>query len=227
MYKFFQYLKIIILANRFLYLLFRFGIKHQHLLVNKETQIVIEGFPRSANTLAYVALKDVQIDLKIAHHFHYPIQIINGVRRKIPVVVLIREPKDAIISTLIREPHISIEIAVKRYISFYQIALKYKDYIVLVDFELVVSDFNQVIKLINKKFNLELNQFDSSQENIKKCKALVLEMDMIDRNSEQVNLSTVSLPNKYKEIRKRKIISNINNEEVFHSAILLYNKLTK
>ena len=95
--------------------------KTRHIIVSKDTEIVIEGFPRSVNTFAVVAFTFAQgRPVKIARHLHAPAQVIAAVRREIPCIVLIRKPRDAVLSLLVRAPHISADQALKDYIRFYR-----------------------------------------------------------------------------------------------------------
>ena len=95
--------------------------KNSRLAVARDTQLVIEGFPRSANTFAVLAFESLQPNkFKIAHHMHVPAQIIRAAHFKIPTIVLIRNPTDSVISFVIRDTKISIEQALKCYISFYE-----------------------------------------------------------------------------------------------------------
>ena len=76
--------------------------------VNKNTDIVIEGFPRSGNRFAVGAFKQAQNDaVNIATHLHAPSQIIRGTQRSLPVLVVIRKPSEAVTSfkALILESH--------------------------------------------------------------------------------------------------------------------------
>jgi len=103
-----------------LYLLLRrLRPRTRRLAVERDTELVIEGFLRSANTFAVAAFGFAQQrDVEIAHHMHAPAQVIPAVRMGIPTLVLIRHPKDAVLSLVIREPHISVEQASKDYIRF-------------------------------------------------------------------------------------------------------------
>ena len=61
---------------------------------NHATQLVIEGYPRSANTYAVVAFAAVQPERpRIAHHLHVAAQVLAAVDRDIPTMVLIRRPQ--------------------------------------------------------------------------------------------------------------------------------------
>ena len=74
--------------------LFRYkGKRYRRKIVTPETDIVIEGFPRSANSFSVKAFKHANGDeYKIATHLHAYPQVIMGVRYKVPTLVLVREP---------------------------------------------------------------------------------------------------------------------------------------
>ena len=65
--------------------------------VTPDTQLVIEGFPRSGNTFArraFVMAQDERFDkTRIARHLHVPAQVVRAARWQIPTLVLIRKPK--------------------------------------------------------------------------------------------------------------------------------------
>jgi hypothetical protein len=122
-------------------------------LTNQSTELVIEGFPRSANSFTVAILRRLQPKkVNIAHHHHVPAQIIKAINLQIPILVLIRSPKDAVISFKIYDSSISIAQALRTYISFYQEILNYKDKYVVGLFEEVISDYTSIINKINNKF---------------------------------------------------------------------------
>ena len=67
-------------------------------VVTKETDCVIDGFPRSANSFARLAFVESQVnnELILATHTHSPAQIVQAARWGIPTMVCIRRPFDAI-----------------------------------------------------------------------------------------------------------------------------------
>lgn len=226
MYKFVALLKRIVGRNPFLFSLFYFMVKNKYRVANKNTQLVIEGFPRCANTFSYVILKDINPNLNIAHHLHLPVQIIIGVKRKIPVVVLIRDPKDAILSLLLRNSRITLDNAIKSYVSFYKIALRFRSDIILAEFNDVIIDFNIIIKQINLKYNINLAGFENSIKNKEKYKSIIKEMDKKDTGSLEVNTYSVALPNEDKNISKLKLLQKYDDlDSKLLEARILYNKL--
>src|SRR5437773_4880663 len=77
--------------------------------IGPDTEIVIEGFPRSATSFAVAAFQMAQDHtVDIAHHTHSPSQVIEAVRRGIPTLLLVREPEDAILSHVVRRPELTV-----------------------------------------------------------------------------------------------------------------------
>jgi len=102
--------------------------KNKKLFVNKKSELVIEGFPRSGNTFAVVAFQSAQKrNVKIAHHLHVPAQIIRAVNMNIPALVLIRNPSDSIASLMVRHPHVAPHLAIKDFCRFYSVLLPARD----------------------------------------------------------------------------------------------------
>ena len=138
-------------------------------IVTRDTQLVIEGFPRSGNSFArraFVLAQSETFDTtRIAHHLHVPAQVVQAARWQIPTLVLMRKPRDAVLSFTLWDP-ISIDQALRYYVSFYETVEKYPDAYVLGDFEEVTRDFGQVIKRINDKFGTTFSLFRHDEENV-------------------------------------------------------------
>jgi hypothetical protein len=121
--------------------------------VTPDKQVVIEGYPRSGNSFArraFIMAQGEGFDVtSIAHHLHVPAQVVRAARLRIPTLVLIRRPKDAVLSLVIRDP-ISVDRALRYYISFYETSEKYRDAYVLVLFE--EAQFAQVAHLLSGLF---------------------------------------------------------------------------
>ena len=137
--------------------------------VDPDKLVVIEGYPRSGNSFArraFIMAQGEGFDVtRVAHHLHVPAQVVRAARWGIPTILLIREPKDAVLSLVIRDP-ISVDQALKYYISFYEIAERYSDAYVLGRFEDVTSDFGEVTRSLNEKFGTNFALFDHDQENV-------------------------------------------------------------
>jgi len=135
-----------------------FGSRHavNEALVSSDTQLVIEGYPRSANTFAVIAFALAQDRrVEIAHHLHVESQIIYAAKRHIPALVLIRNPADAIRSFLARDPSIEQEWAIRRYVQFYNAVWRVRDRVLVADFSRVTNDFGSVVHALNRKFDTD------------------------------------------------------------------------
>ena len=74
-------------------------------LVGRDTELVIEGFQRSGNTFAVFAFEMAQDrPIRSAHHLHASAQVSRAVKLGVPVLLLVRDPRDTIVSHVIREP---------------------------------------------------------------------------------------------------------------------------
>jgi hypothetical protein len=147
-----------------------FGIRWEfrRKFVNPKTDLVIEGYPRSANSFALHAFRAGQQEpFSVAHHLHIPAQIIRAAYWNIPTLVLIRNPQDAIQSLVVRHPDLSPNVALRYYLSFYESIKKYRRSYVLAKFEEVTSDFGLVIEKINEKFGTEFLPFVHTEDNVK------------------------------------------------------------
>jgi hypothetical protein len=146
--------------------LYRLKRGHRNRTVSPDTQLVIEGFPRSANSFARIAFRVAQKEkVRVAHGLHVPAQVIRAARWEIPTLVLIRKPKDAILSFVLRDP-ISVDQALKFYLSFYETVEEYRDAYVLGLFEEVTGDFGEVIRRVNDKFGTAFSLFRHDEQNV-------------------------------------------------------------
>ena len=135
--------------------------------VTSQTDIVIEGFPRSANSFSVAAFQLAQpTPVEIADHLHLPLQIREGVRLNKPVIALVRTPIDAVVSLHIREPYISLRQGLLAYRVFYRSIAQLSDRFVIATFEEVTSDFGQVIERVNQRFGSNFTPFDHTSENV-------------------------------------------------------------
>jgi hypothetical protein len=173
--------------------------KRRHLVVTRKTEIVIEGYPRSGNTFAVAAFLLAQgRPVKIAHHLHVPAQVILAAKWGIPTIVLIRNPEEAILSRLIRNPHISIDFAIEEYLLFYRSLKGLKDQFVLATFDEVTKDFGSVIKRVNEHFGCSFAIFEHTPNYVEEVFKLVEEMDKKD-NKGVLNERTVARPSPVRE----------------------------
>jgi hypothetical protein len=161
------------------YPLFRHRRGYRSLLVTDETDICIEGFPRSANSFAVGAFESVNPDAEIAHHGHVPAQIIRACQLGLPTIVLIRDPLEAVISLyalqLQNKAHsgsdswllnVSFKHQLLSWLSFYERVGAVHADLVLAPFETVVTDFGQVIDFVNRRYGTDFAVFQHTDVNV-------------------------------------------------------------
>lgn len=190
--------------------------KKRNLLVDSDSDIVIEGFPRSANTFSVVALNySHSNNLKIAHHTHVPATVIKGVSLEIPILILIRNPKDAIASLVLREPNISISQAINSYINFYQEIYNYRKNFIVADFEEIINNYANVIVRINNKFQTEFISSTPRGINLENIFELIGSFEKVE--------TKCSRPSDFRKKLKIKIIEELKKSRYKKKQILAEN----
>lgn len=192
-----------------------YGLKpaNKALFITKNTDLVAVAYPRTANTFFVVALRRIQRNpVDIAHHLHVPALALEGVKRKLPTVVLVRKPDEAIISLVIREQHLSLNQAIKAYLKFHEPLLAIKDQIQVFDFKDVINNFPECIAQVNTRFGMSLDNY--SEEMPMDKDAVFNEIEEINRsfNKEKLVERMVSRPSE-----KRKAIQDTWREELLNN----------
>lgn len=124
-----------------------------YFLVAPDTEILIAGFPRSANSYAVVAFREAQgRAMRIAHHLHAEAEVLRAVSLGIPAIVVLRRPEEAIRSLAVAEPETDASRALARWTAFYQAVERVADRVVISDFSLTTGNFGPVVDAVNEKF---------------------------------------------------------------------------
>jgi hypothetical protein len=143
-------------------------VRYRHLddlLVNKDTDLVIEAFGRSGTTFANFAFLTAQDHpVKTVHHTHAAAQVITAVRMKIPTMVIVRPPIDSALSHMARH-QIPARPALVAWIRFHRRILPYLDGIVVTTFDDMTRDFGAVIQRINQTFSTNFRVWQHTKEN--------------------------------------------------------------
>ena len=80
--------------------------------------------------------------------------------------MIVREPKDAVLSYVIRAPSISIRGALRGYVRFHRPLLPYRDRLVAATFTQVTIDLATVIARVNERFGTDFGAFDPTDANV-------------------------------------------------------------
>lgn len=194
--------------------------RHRHLLLRRDTQLVIEGYPRSANTFSVVAFTKAQPGpIRLAHHLHAQAQVLRAVELGIPACVLIRRPADAVKSFLVMYPDLLAVMVLQAYIEFYSDILHVADRVVIAKFEDVTADCAKMMDALNRKFGTSFRvaahtgDFEAS---------VFAEVRNINAEYERGRKEALAMPSSYKNVRKSEKLAGGGAEELLARAEEIY-----
>ncbi len=180
------------------------------LLARAGRSIVIDGFPRSGNTYAVCALLAAgQPGNSIARHIHLPLQFRLAHRYGIPSLLLIRDPVDAVVSWLIREPRLSMAFALQSYISFYSGVEPYRNSVVIGRFEDLIQSPFGVFRAVNSRFDASLPTPELTEELQADIMSRVDELDRIEQGGTQRAKQTRARPDAGRDALKPELRERI------------------
>jgi hypothetical protein len=153
--------------------------------------------------------------------------VVQASRWQIPALILIRNPKDAVLSFVVRDP-ISLGLALKYYISFYETVADYRDTLVLGTFEEVTSNYGSVIERVNEKFGTTFLPFQNNERSVRELFAR-MEKNYRKRNPETSLEAKISRPSTAREVIKRRMEHELRRtryRDLISDAESVYRRLT-
>lgn len=198
--------------------------RYAKLLVRPDSEIVIEGYPRCANSFSVLAFERAQgRRLRIGHHLHAPAQIELGVRYGLPVLALIREPLSAAASLITRHPEITPEQALRQYVNFYECVQRYADRVVLADFRKITSDYARVIDAVNHRFGTQFKPYINSPS---EDETVFAEIDALNAETEGGAEHQLARPSEAKSALLGEARARIEHEPLAARARAVFERLT-
>lgn len=186
--------------------------RYHKLVIHDHTELVIEGFPRSANTFAVAALcfLDDRITMgQIARHTHAPAQVSQAASRNLPTVVLVRAPRAAVSSLAIRE-HLGLEIVLRQYIDFYESIRRFRAHFVIAPFDEVTSDFSRVVQRVNERFGTAFQHRQLTKDDERSIFLMIDEMERVDSGG-ALRQSHVARPSQKRTEAKDALIEELKS----------------
>jgi hypothetical protein len=184
-------------------------------LTSRSTDLVVDGYLRSANSFAYHAFRGVNPDARVAHHLHSPLQISRAARYAVPAILLIREPGDAIASAIVQAPKLGGRTALREWIDFYRAVWPLRDHFVIGCFDEVTGDFAKVVQRINRSFGTSFataEQSDDRDAEIFDTIELDLRAQLRPESDDEIE-SFIGRPSEHRTGRLEAVRSALRHEE--------------
>ena len=184
----------------------------------EDSQICIEGFPRSGNTFIVATIQRWNPGIKISHHSHLASNVKYAVDHNIPTIVLIREPLEAVSSAIVWDGKLKAAIGLRGYLSFYRSLLPCLSQVMVLDFSDFTKHPDRVVQEINRKFGLRLGW---KTYDVKEQKAIRRYLNGHDERSSR-GLTSASLPNNEKNDLKLSIKAKLVKNRMLKVATGIY-----
>lgn len=183
-------------------------------VVEKCTDLLIEGFPRSGNTYAYlIARETLEGSLKIAHHVHGEAQFRCAAKYKVPAMLLIRDPVAACTSLLLRQPALSAAQALSHYASYHRRLWPLRDNMIIVPFESLVEEPMVIFESLANRYPGRFGFCGYTAETERRVREGVRNMDKLDTGKFRSQFA-VALPTEQDKIARDSRLGEIMSNRV-------------
>ena len=176
--------------------------------VTADSDIVIDGFPRSANTFfaAHFAMAQKR-PVKIARHLHDAYQIVYAEEHGIPAVVLVREPLPAVGSAKLRNPEFWTASLLRNYRRFYRTVLRHQRRAVVSLFADSTDKADDVIARVNRAYGASFDLL--GEDHVEDVLKNVAAADKRALGAGSKDPTRAAVPSAEKEEEKRRVMDGI------------------
>jgi hypothetical protein len=130
-------------------------LKRRRIHDSSKYDLLVEGYPRSANSSTAAAIRIANPNLRILSHQHTVKSVLDAIKAKKPVCLLIRNPNEAVASWIVHSNSNSFD-ALVLYIDYYSTLLAVADRLCVVEFSKTVKSPNTTLRKLNNKYSLNL-----------------------------------------------------------------------
>lgn len=120
--------------------------------------LVIDGYPRSANSFSMTGLGLLLPEQRLFGHTHSVHTLAVAVRRGIPTILLLRDPDEAVSSYSQMVDGMTLKFAYNSYARFHKSLERLKHEILIVSFATATRDLARVVPEVESRFGVELGQ---------------------------------------------------------------------
>lgn len=224
------FLKRIILNNMVLYWLWFYLVRKRKGLeatfFQRDTDVYIDGYPRSGNTFIIYLINRVLPELNVIHHLHAVAPIKIALLLGIPTLIIVRDPMECISSKYLKHfsmrgikfsPEINDKLLnefISGYLNYYSFVLKNRKRISLICFSELIKSPHLVLNQIKNYLNINQTISDDALIRIRKS------------YKGATNTMGSSLPNPTKEQFKFIVKNHITKSNKYLRILELYKSIT-
>lgn len=132
--------------------------------------LVLDGYPRSANSYVYNFVARFLDGQRVVHHTHASATLEMARRFDVPTFVLVRDPVDAVTSNVIRSGG-NVDYHEAHYEQYHRSVLDDGDHVTVVPFETATQDPVRVLTLIERELGLPTS--DPTPEDVAEAEAAI------------------------------------------------------
>jgi hypothetical protein len=124
--------------------------------IRPDTELVIEGFGRSASSYAVAAFEVAQDrPVRSAHHTHASAQVVKAARLRLPTIVIVKNPDEVALSHMVRHPRVGPRTILRAWIRFHGTVAGVADDVLVITLDELDADYGSVIRRLNERFGTQ------------------------------------------------------------------------
>ena len=130
----------------------------------------------------------------------------------IPCLLLIRRPRDAIVSRAIFTPEWSLAFLIREYMRFHNAILPYRDKFVVATFDQTTTDLSRVIRRLNIRFGTAFELFDHTDANVNQVFNTMEKKQVTHRGA--IDNRKIGRPSSERESLKENLANNLDSPKL-------------
>ena len=186
--------------------------------------LVLEGYQRSANSFAFNLVNRFYPEIRVVHHSHSIATLRIACAFKLPIIVLIRDPIEAVGSSVVRSGK-SPRYLVSSYIWFYTYVSRIKGKLTLVSFETVTGNPSVLLRVVSELTGAKEKEIEKHELQLAIEEAFQSLPDLEESKGRSDYYRAVAVPNAKKEAEKKKVKDLVRSDKRISEALDLYNDL--
>lgn len=188
----------------------------------EDYDLLIEGYPRSANTWTSMYWEVTQPHLRILHHCHVPPPVIQAVRLKKPVILLIREPFEAALSYAYLRGNENIVRKLQYYIDYHRTLWPVASSLNIVPFEKTVDSPDAIVKQLAGRLPVTLDVTTLSQDSLNEASRRVRTLSTVQDRVDERYLGLPCEPRRVWKQAKKEELQDVSRSALAEEAISLF-----